>query len=443
MNFDEENKNNNITPQSINAQREFGSKLLEEELEEKDSEDKNLVKWIRICIASGIVIMFILFTVATDVIMKITNVVMKVSDTTTNYTANLPFAPAKKNILLIGTDSNGAGTDPFVGVRSDTLVVININPRSKNVNLLSIPRDSKVSIKGHGIDKINSAFAHGGPELTIKTIEKTLGIKIDYYIVFNYDSVKKLVTAIGGVPVYVEKDMYYTDRSGGLYVNLQKGEQILDANKAEQYLRFRKDALGDIGRMRRQQWFLKGVAQKIQSPEIITKIPDILQVLKENTKTNMSLYQLSNIAGYARTIDLNDIQIATLPGAPSTRGHISYWILDPEKTQEVVDTLIYRDNEKMTRAENQKLTVGVVYPFNQQEKAQTVITTLEDMGYEVKCTGISKNVHSQIYGHSKISKNEINKIKQNIEGLNKAQFIIAPEDYQCGKTDLTIFVSQN
>ena len=189
-----------------------------EELEEKDSEDKNLVKWILICIASGIVIMFILFTVATDVIMKITNVVMKVSDTTANYTTNLPFAPAKKNILLIGTDSNGAGTDPFVGVRSDTLVVININPRSKNVNLLSIPRDSKVSIKGHGIDKINSAFAHGGPELTIKTIEKTLGIKIDYYIVFNYDSVKKLVTALGGVPVYVEKDMYYTDRSGGLSV---------------------------------------------------------------------------------------------------------------------------------------------------------------------------------------------------------------------------------
>ena len=64
--------------------------------------------------------------------------------------------------------------------------------------------------------------------MTIKTIEKTLGIKIDYYIVFNYDSVKKLVTALGGVPVYVEKDMHYTDRSGGLYVNPPKGEKILD-----------------------------------------------------------------------------------------------------------------------------------------------------------------------------------------------------------------------
>ena len=442
MNFNEENEKN-INQHSINEQDECDSTLLEDDPQEKDSEDKNLIKWIMICIASGIVIMFILFTVATDVIMKITNVVMKVSNTTTTYTSNLPFAPAKKNILLIGTDSNGAGTDPFIGVRSDTLVVININPRSKNVNLLSIPRDSKVSIKGHGVDKINAAFAYGGPDLTIETIEKTLGIKIDYYIVFNYDSVKKLVKAIGGVPVYVEKDMHYTDRSGGLYVNLQKGEQVLDANKAEQYLRFRKDALGDIGRMRRQQWFLKGVATKIQSPEIITKIPDILQVLKENTKTNMSLYQLSNIAGYARTIDLNDIQIATLPGAPSTRGYISYWILDPEKTQEVVDALIYRDNEKVTKTNNQKFTVGVVYPFNQQEKAQMVITTLEDMGYEVKCTGISKNVHTQIYGHSKIGKNEINKIKQNVEGLNKAQFIIAPEDYQCGRTDLTIFVSQN
>lgn len=424
------------------AEEDINSRLLEEHIQSK-KEDKSLLKWIMICTASSVVLLFMLFTVANKVIINATNMIMKLSHSSSSYTPNLPFAPAKRNLLLIGTDSNGSGTDPFIGVRSDTLVVINIDPRSKNINMISIPRDSKVFIKGHGVDKINAAFAFGGPELTIQTIETTLGIKIDDYIVFNYGSVKKLVSALDGVPVYVEKNMHYTDRSGGLYVDLKKGYQTLDAKQAEQYLRFRKDALGDIGRMRRQQWFLKGVAQKFQSPEIITKIPDLLQILKETTKTNMSLYQLSNFAGYARTVDLNDIQIATLPGRPSSRGHISYWLLDPPATQTIIDRLIYRDEIAQHRADGEKISIGVVYLFNKQDKAQQVITTLEEMGYEIKCTGISKNPHTQIYGHSNISQSEINKIKNNVEALNKAQFIIAPDDYQCGKTDLTIFVSQN
>ncbi len=419
----------------------FGSKI--SKIKDKD-QDESLFKWIMISAGVSMVILFILITVASDVVKNLANIIAGLTHGT-NYSVNLPFATSRKNILLIGTDSNGRNTDPFEGVRSDTLVVVNIDPGSKNVNLVSIPRDSKVYIgDGHGVDKINAAFAFGGPELTIQTIETTLGIKIDYYIVFNYNSVKKIVEAIGGVPVYVEKNMHYSDHTGQLFVNLQKGEQVLNADQAEQYLRFRKDALGDIGRMRRQQWFLKGIAQKFQSPEIITKIPELIKVLNETTKTNMSVYQMSGVAAYARTINLDQVQLATLPGGPSSKGHISYWLLNPEETQNIIDRMIYRINEAPRRADGEKYTVGVIYQPSKREKAQTVISSLEQMGYEVKCTGLTKNPHSQIYGHSdSVTFDEINKLKKIITPLSKAQFIIAPEDYQCGKTDITIFVSES
>ena len=183
----------------------------------------------------------------------------------------LPILQQKQNILIVGVDSNGENTDKFAGTRSDTIILVNIDPSKHSINAISIPRDSKVYLaNNHGVQKINAAHALGGIDLTIKTVENTLGIKVDKYVLINNDAIKKLVDALGGVPVYIEKDMFYNDYAGKLHINLTKGLHVLNGEQVEGYLRFRKDGLGDIGRTSRQQWFVKAVLEMKHRNKILS-----------------------------------------------------------------------------------------------------------------------------------------------------------------------------
>ena len=353
---------------------------------------------------------------------------------------NLPLLQHKQNILVVGVDSNGKGTDPFKGTRSDTMILVNIDPASHSVNAISIPRDSKVYLAGdHGVQKINAAHALGGIELTKRTIEDTLGIKIDKYVVVNNDGVKKLVDALGGVPVYIEKDMYYNDNAGGLHINLSKGLHVLNGEQVEGYLRFRKDGLGDIGRTSRQQWFVKAVLEKLQSPAVIPKIPEVLNIASTYVKTNLSLYEMSHLAAALRNIDMNDVEFATLPGAPSKKGYISYWILDPEKTQEVIDRMVYRTKPSPS---DKKLVAGIMYAFDKEEEAMRVKDELKNSGYEVNCIGRAHLPHSQIIGHnSAVTSDFVSWLKKQVPEIKSSQFVYDPVRMYCVHSDFTIIIS--
>ncbi len=353
---------------------------------------------------------------------------------------NLPLLQHKQNILVVGVDSNGKGTDPFKGTRSDTMILVNIDPASHSINAISIPRDSKVYLAGdHGVQKINAAHALGGIELTTRTIEDTLGIKIDKYVVVNNDGVKKLVDALDGVPVYIEKDMYYNDNAGGLHINLSKGLHVLNGEQVEGYLRFRKDGLGDIGRTSRQQWFVKAVLEKLQSPAIIPKIPEVLNIASTYVKTNLSLYEMSHLAAALRNIDMNDVEFATLPGAPSKKGYISYWILDPEKTQEVIDRMVYRTKPSPS---DKKLVAGIMYAFDKEEEAMRVKDELKNSGYEVNCIGRAHLPHSQIIGHnSAVTSDFVSWLKKQVPEIKSSQFVYDPIRMYCVHSDFTIIIS--
>ena len=219
---------------------------------------------------------------------------------------NFKMLSKYQNILLLGVDSNGPNTLPFSGVRSDTMIIVNIDMHSKSINAISIPRDSKVYIAdGHGIQKINSAYALGGVDLTKKTIEETLGIKIHNYVIVNAEGVRKLIDTIGGIPIHIDQNMYYRDFTDGLHIDLKKGDHVLTGEEAEGYLRFRKDSLGDIGRVHRQQKFIKALIEQIKSPEALRKIPEALKIASLYTRTDLNLYQMSQYAAAAREIDLN------------------------------------------------------------------------------------------------------------------------------------------
>lgn len=354
----------------------------------------------------------------------------------------LPFGLRRQNILFLGVDASGNPNDLWTGTRTDTIILVNIDPRTKSVNALSIPRDSKVYLPGDkGVNKINAAHALGGIEMTKRTIEDTLGVHIDRYIMVHDDAVKEIVNAMDGLDVYVEKPMHYNDNAGNLHINFNKGNHHLNGQQAVEYLRFRHDALGDIGRTQRQQWLLRSLLTKMKQPSTITKIPDIISVAKKYVKTDMSFYEMSQYAALTKHIDMDKIEVAMLPGAPNQKGYISYWILDPEKTQEVINRVIYRDN-KGEFDDTVPVTASVLASDN--AKGAQMAENLKTAGIEVKCTGHTSRAHSQFVAHSsKITNDYYNHLAKKNEAFKGFQFVYDPVNYQCGDTDFTIILSGN
>lgn len=351
-----------------------------------------------------------------------------------------PFGPKRQNILLLGVDSNGADSDLWVGTRTDTIILLNIDPRTKTVNAISIPRDSKVYLpKGMGVQKINAAHAIGGVEMTVKTVEDTLGVKVDKYIMFHDEGVRAIVKALGGVDIYIEKNMHYNDNAGKLHINFTKGKHHLTEKDAVEYLRFRHDAMGDIGRTQRQQWFLRGLLADLQKPETIARIPQIISVANKYVKTDMSVYEMTQYAGLAKHFDMDSIEIAMLPGGPNKHGYTSYWILDPEKTQEVVDRLIYRSKFE---GRKEAYTASIMSSVDKIEESKALRKALEANGISVKCTGTSNSTHSQFIAHSKyVTIDYYADLKKLVPEVKSRQFVYDPVNFMCANTDFTVVVA--
>lgn len=231
----------------------------------------------------------------------------------------------KRNIVVLGVDERPAEQD--VG-RSDTLFVVMFDKDSKNISLLSIPRDTRVRIPSHGWDKINHAYAYGGRELTQKTVEELLGIRIDNYVMVDFKGFKGLVDAIGGIDINVEKDMYYYDDWDGFKVDLKKGPQHLDGETAIQYVRYR-DEEGDIGRIRRQQHFMLAVYDKITSADMLLHVPGLAKQLTSMIKTNLPVSDMMDIGKALHSmVKEGGLVMATVPGTPKYIDGISYWLPD-------------------------------------------------------------------------------------------------------------------
>ena len=245
----------------------------------------------------------------------------------TDSEVELIKARDKSIVLIMGVDKRVDDTG-----RSDTLMIATIDPRLDQATLLSIPRDTRVKIRGRGYDKINAAFAYGGVRLTESTVENFLGIDIDHYVMIDTSSFVKIIDAIGGVDIDVEKRMYYEDPwddNGGLVIDLYPGEQHMDGKTAVTYVRYR-DSEGDIGRVKRQQAFMAACMDKVTSPEILPRIPKILREVIDAVETDMSLRQLLELAGALKAAQQNGLETDMVPGYPLYIDDISYWIPDVE-----------------------------------------------------------------------------------------------------------------
>lgn len=209
--------------------------------------------------------------------------------------------------------------------------------------------------------------------------------------------------------------MHYNDNTAGLHINLEKGVQHLNGAEAEGYLRYRKDALGDIGRIRRQQWFLNALAEKMKDPAIIVKIPDIVKSISKNIQTDFSFYELAQYAALAKTVDSSQIKVATLPGEPSQRGFISYWILDPDGVQDMVNKLIYGEKPKTL---NRPVEAGILYVPSEEQKAL-------ELQKELEANGINVNLRQvRILGHDHIAIHNFDLPNETLNGLKHTIYFL-------------------
>ncbi|MBC2064202.1 LCP family protein [Listeria welshimeri] len=183
------------------------------------------------------------------------------------------------NVLLIGSDSRGADQG-----RSDSLMIAHYNTKTNTPKLVSIMRDTYVDIPGHGKNKINAAYSYGGPELVRQTIKENFGVDVEYYVVANFEGFPKIVDTLApeGIKINAEKDM-----SKNIDVSIKKGEQVMDGKTLLQYARFRKDAEGDFGRIRRQQQVLEALKEQALDVGDVTKIPDVIGKLQGYSSTNI------------------------------------------------------------------------------------------------------------------------------------------------------------
>ncbi len=248
------------------------------------------------------------------------------------------------NILVMGIDRvEPTAEEPMVdefGGRSDTMLLVRFDPQEHSLKLLSIPRDTRVFIPDVGYTKINDANAYGGPQLAAKVINRNLGeIPIDRYVRVTTDALQELVDLVGGVEVFVPQRMFYEDKTQKLFIDLPAGLQTLNGAQAEQFVRFRYDANGDIGRVQRQEVLLKALQNRLSHPSMITRIPQAIGIVQKTLDTNLTMEEILALVNFGRQLDRQEIQMVMLPGRFSQVEEFdgrSYWIMSDSGKRQVL-----------------------------------------------------------------------------------------------------------
>ncbi|TVQ10130.1 MAG: LytR family transcriptional regulator [Leptolyngbya sp. DLM2.Bin27] len=273
--------------------------------------------------------------------------------------------------------------DSFEG-RSDSMLLLRFNPQTEQLVVLSLPRDTRTRVRGR-LTKLNEANVYGGPALAAESVSDLLGgVAIDRYVRINVQGVEKLIDALGGVNVNVPVDMRYQDDSQHLYINLKAGEQTLDGNKALQFLRFRYDAQGDIGRVQRQQMFMRALTEQALNPATIARLPQILSVIQSNVDTNLTVEELVALVGYGAQINRSNVQMLMLPGNFSSYQDfaLSYWLPNHSEIASLVDQYFGFGTQRAAAGSSpSRVRIAIQDSTGSAVAVEALTRTLRDSGY--------------------------------------------------------------
>lgn len=254
------------------------------------------------------------------------------------------------NILVFGIDKNESRSKTATIFRPDTIMLASVDMEKKTVDLISLPRDSRVQIYNTGgYDKINSCFYYASLNMDtskeneeevfnagIKCLKKTVssvlnGVKIDYYVGIDMDALPKIADVMGGVTINVHQDLYARNGHDRSTIRIKKGTQVLNGKQLLYYSRYRMYEDGDIGRVAIQQKIMKAIFNEFKKKKSFSKVPQIYNLVSDMVLTDMKMAQIASI-GYAfKDFDIENIKTYTLPGGFGNMNEISYWIINESK----------------------------------------------------------------------------------------------------------------
>lgn len=234
-----------------------------------------------------------------------------------------------KTFLLMG--ERGKLTDTPYGSGgpglTDSMIVLHLEPKHHRIIILSVPRDTRVDLPGHGLTKINTANAYGGPTLALQAVNGLLGTHISDYVLADFSGFERIVNTLGGVTLDVREPMHY---QGGpnTTINLSSGVQRLNGRQALEFVRYRRFPLGDIQRTLDQQEFLLAVSHQLLQPGTLLQLPSLAAELHQAVQTNVPVGEMVAIAAEAKQMEHDRIIHETLPGA-FLNLNLSYWEVLP------------------------------------------------------------------------------------------------------------------
>lgn len=281
-----------------------------------------------------------------------------------------PFIPNKEpfNILLLGGDK--------VNNNSDTMMLANFDPVTCKVNIMSIPRDTKVTIENK-TRKINYAFPHGGVDMTAQIVSELLDVNIKYYAFVDTSAFRDIINLLGGVDYYVPADLNYDDPTQNLHIHLKQGQQTLNGTQAEHYIRFRKPNRwtsevkkyydgSDIMRTEVQQEFLKELMRQKLNLQYLPKLNGIISVVFQDFETNMSLNEVIKMTGYISKFKVENVNFIPMPGKPYDASPW-YYLCDIDASRQIIaesfkctSSYIPIDNDTKEAYKNMKEDSGTV-----------------------------------------------------------------------------------
>lgn len=244
--------------------------------------------------------------------------------------------PEYINLLVMGLDGSEQ--------RSDVIILANFHPQTGKVNILSIARDTMVKLNTGKTLKINALIAIGGEAKIIEKVEELIDMPVHYYLTMNFEGFREVIDLLGGVEIDVPFDMNYDDPYQNLHIRVNKGKQILDGEKLEQYLRYRKGNKlgegyvdGDIGRIKAQQGFINEFINQKLKLKYLVKISDVFFIIKNNVTTNIEIGDFNYYLSTIKNIDTDKVDFFTLPGYSEYINEQYYYIYNEEKTKEIIN----------------------------------------------------------------------------------------------------------
>ena len=216
------------------------------------------------------------------------------------------------NVLILGVDDSAEQ-------EADTILVLSFSNETGKSRIISIPRDTLISSRNNS-GKIGMMYSYGGASLLVREVSKLLDIPIHQYIIIDMQTFVDLIDVLGGLDIYVEENMDYEDEAAGLSIHIGQGYQHLSGEDVQKYLRWRGEKLGDLGRVQRQQKFIKALYAKVLQLETIPKLPAIADIFRNRMDTSAEIFDSAHLANVLRKMSSDPPSTLLLPGSENVDG---------------------------------------------------------------------------------------------------------------------------